>query len=125
MNTGNAQSVVSNWKMPLEEGGKMGKAYDLSGTWSGYFKTFSESDRCPLCNGYHSSPLPAYLECPRCKKVNKYMVHPQCPAGVCHAERHTCPSCGESFFVVVYWDGQLLIPRTFTEVQTKLTSGGE
>jgi len=68
---------------------------------------------CPLCGRDHSQDLPVsvHLKCPHCGKVGVYKVMPHCPGGVSHGERHKCPNCGKEVFLIVYYDGDVVIER--------------
>jgi len=75
--------------------------------------TEEQNNRCPLCGGVHdpNEKLPAYLVCPYCKKKGEYKVSPHCPGGVSHGEVHRCPHCNREVFLVVYYDGEVIIKK--------------
>ena len=69
---------------------------------------------CYLCGGNHLKDVPRSVEltCPSCKQHGTYNLMPNCPGGVSHGETHKCPKCGVENFIVIYYDGEIIMDRT-------------
>jgi len=68
---------------------------------------------CFLCGTDHSNLTKrnVNLTCPFCKKTNTWDIEPHCPGGVSHGEVHKCEHCNSSIFLIIYYDGEIVVGK--------------
>lgn len=51
------------------------------------------------------------LVCPQCEEKSVFVITKQKGADTTHSETKYCPKCHESFEIIVYFDGSVIIER--------------